>query len=33
MAFFNKKKYDDIEHIKQKNVGSIFKSAGIVFLV
>ena len=33
MGFFNKKKYDDIEHIKQKNVGSIFKSAGIVFLV
>ena len=33
MGFFNKKKYDDIEHIKQKNVGSIFKSAGIVFVV
>lgn len=33
MGFFNKKKYDDIEHIKQKNVGSIFKSAGIVFIV
>lgn len=32
MGFFNKKKYDDIEHIKQKNVGSIFKSAGIVFM-
>jgi len=33
MAFFKKKKNDDIEHIRQKNVGSIFKSAGIVFLV
>ena len=33
MAFFKKKKTDDIEHIRQKNVGGIFKSAGIVFLV
>ena len=33
MAFFKKKKNDDIEHIRQKNFGSIFKSAGIVFVV
>ena len=33
MAFFKKKQTDDIEHIRQKSVGGIFKSAGIVFLV
>lgn len=33
MTFFKKKKYDDIEHIKQKSVGSVFKTAGIAFLV
>ncbi len=33
MAFFKKKKYDDIEHIKQRSAGNIFKTAGIAFLV
>lgn len=33
MAFFKKKKNDDIEHIKQRSVGSIFKTAGMAFLV
>ena len=33
MAFFKKKKYDDIEHIKQRSAGSVFKTAGVAFLV
>ena len=33
MALFSKKKSDNIEHIRQKSLGSVFKSAGIAFFV